>query len=391
MSAAFRIDPSSPTAGRRVYLDVQATTPLDERVRAAMEPYLSTIFGNPHSVEHDWGLQAARAVDDATARIAAVIGAQARDIVLTSGATEANNMALRGLLPARGKARIVSCVTEHASVGATLDALEREGHTVVRLPVDGEGLIDLDALDDALEPRTALVSIMAANSEIGVLQPIDEIARLSAERGVPFHTDAAQAFGRRPLPVGAIPIGLMSLSSHKIYGPKGIGALYVEPALRRRLRPLITGGGQQDGLRAGTIPTALAVGFGHAASLMQADASESDRIRGLRDRLWHGLQARIDGIYLNGSVEARLVGNLNIRIDGVDAETLLGLVPELALSTGSACHSRAIEPSPVLLALGLTREQAAGAVRLGVGRTTTADEIDYAIDRLATAVSRLRA
>jgi cysteine desulfurase len=380
------------TISNRIFLDYQSTTPTDPRVVQAMLPYFTEQYGNPHSVEHSYGLDAQEAINKSLHQLADVFGASATDIVLTSGATEANNLALRGLLPLHKKAHLISCVTEHRSVLGTLAALEREGHQVTLLPVDGDGLIDLDAVEAAFRPNTSLVTVMAVNSEIGVIQSILELGQLCHSRGVAFHTDAAQAFGKIDIDVSRGHIDMMSFSAHKIYGPKGIGALYVHPSLRKRLRPLITGGDQQGGLRAGTVPTPLAVGFGVAAALMRADgAADAARIRALRERLMVGLQARLGVVHLNGSAEQRIVGNLNLRIDGVDADSLLLATPELAISTGSACSAGALEPSSVLLALGLSTEQAGQSFRLGLGRMTTESDVDIALERIAATVSRLLA
>ncbi len=356
-----------------------------------MLPYFTEHFGNPHSVEHSFGVQAQRAIDAALTHIAAVIGAVADDMVITSGATESNNLALRGALPTGKKSHLISAVTEHQSVLGTLAALNDVGHAVTLVPVDAEGLIDVTAVEAAIRPATCIVSIMAVNSEIGVVQPYAELGQLCRSRDVLLHVDAAQGFGRMPLDVKRDGIALMSVSAHKIYGPKGVGALYVGPEARSHMRAQITGGGQQDGLRAGTLPTPLIVGFGEAARLMKEEgAVEEARLAQLRARLWGQLVEQVGGVHLNGSAEHRWVGNLNLRFDDVDADSLLLMVPQLAISTGSACTAGTPEPSKVLRALGLSQEQASQSLRIGLGRMTTAEQIDRAVTLIANAVGRLR-
>ena len=372
-----------------VYLDHHATTPLDPRVLDAMLPYFTERFGNPHSAQHAYGWAAAQAVDAARAQVAALIGALPEEIVFTSGATEANNLAIRGVVRAGDRRRFVTCMTEHPCVLETCRALRREGVEVTELPVAPDGLIDLDALRTALRPDTTLVSIMTANHEIGVLQPLAEIAVLCRERGVLLHTDAAQAGGHMLLDVAALSVDLMSLSAHKLYGPKGIGALYVRRGVR--VAPLFAGGGQERGLRPGTLPTALCVGFGRACALARAELEiEAARIRALRDRLYDGLRQALPEIRLNGAAAPRLPNNLNVCLPGVDAEDLLAELPELALATGAACASATQEPSPVLRALGLSDEDIQGSIRIGLGRTTTASEVEFAIEHLVAAARRLR-
>lgn len=385
------MDDADDSSTARIFLDYQSTTPVDARVVSAMLPYFTEQFGNPHSVEHSFGVQALWAIDVALARIADVIGASAGDIVITSGATESNNLALRGALPAGKKSHLISAVTEHQSVLGTLAALKEDGHAITLVPVDGEGLIDVAAVEAAIRPATRIVSVMAVNSEIGVVQPYAELGQLCRSRDVLLHVDAAQGFGRVPLDVKRDGIDLMSVSAHKIYGPKGVGALYVGPAARSRMRAQITGGGQQDGLRAGTLPTPLIVGFGEAARLMKEEgAAEAAGLAQLRSRLLGQLMEQVGGVHLNGSAEHRWVGNLNLRFDEVDADSLLLMVPQLALSTGSACTAGTPEPSKVLRALGLSQEQASQSVRVGLGRMTTSAEVDRAAALIADAVGRLR-
>lgn len=385
------MDDADDSSMARIFLDYQSTTPVDARVVSAMLPYFAEQFGNPHSVEHSFGVQALRAIDVALAHIADVIGATAGDIVITSGATESNNLALRGALPAGKKSHLISAVTEHQSVLGTLAALKEDGHTITLVPVDGEGLIDVAAVEAAIRPATRIVSVMAVNSEIGVVQPLAELGQVCRSRDVLLHVDAAQGFGRVPLDPKRDGIDLMSVSAHKIYGPKGVGALYVGPAARSRMRAQITGGGQQDGLRAGTLPTPLIVGFGEAARLMKEEgAAEAAGLAQLRSRLLGQLLEQVGGVHLNGSAEHRWVGNLNLRFDDVDADSLLLMVPQLAISTGSACTAGTPEPSKVLRALGLSQEQASQSVRVGLGRMTTSAEVDRAAALIADAVGRLR-
>jgi cysteine desulfurase len=373
-----------------VYLDHHATTPLDPRVLDAMLPYFKEQFGNPHSAQHAYGWSADEAVERARTEIAALIGALPDEIVFTSGATEANNLAIRGVAATAGARRhVVTCKTEHPCVLETCRALRADGFEVTEFAVAPDGLIDRDQLGRALRSDTALVSIMTANHEIGVLQPIAEIARLCHGRGIVLHTDAAQAAGRVPLDAAAQGVDLMSLSAHKLYGPKGIGALYVRRGVR--LAPVFAGGGQERGLRPGTLPTPLCVGFGQACVLARQELpDEAARVRVLRDRLDQGLRAALPDIRLNGAAAPRLPNNLNLSLPGVDAEDLLAELPELALATGAACASATQEPSPVLRALGLSDEAIAGSIRIGLGRTTTAEQIEFALDRLIAAARRLR-
>ena len=377
-----------------VYLDYQATTPTDSRVVQVMLPYFTEIFGNPHSRSHAFGTAAETVVETARAQVAQIIGADAKEIVFTSGATEANNLAIKGIARFHqgGRSQIVTCATEHKCVLESCRALEQDGFTVTVLPVAANGLIDLDRLEAAVSEQTLLVTIMAANNEIGVLQPLAAIGAICRAKGAYFHTDAAQAVGKIPLDVTAMNIDLLSISAHKLYGPKGIGALYVRRRPRVRLAPLLSGGGQERGLRSGTLPTPLCVGFGSACVLAAATMEEeAHRLRKLRDRLFNGLVARLQHIYLNGDADRRLAGNLNLCFPGVDGEELMVRLRDLAVSSGSACTSASIEPSYVLRALGLSKEAAHASLRLGLGRFTTEEEVDYAVERLATEVNRLQA
>jgi len=378
-----------------IYLDYQATTPVDERVLEAMLPYLREQFGNPHSVHHAYGAAAARGLEQARGDVAALLGAEPREIVFTSGATESNNTALKGVLRFRaalGRTHLVVPETEHKCVLESAKRLASAGFSVTWLPVQSDGLVDLDALDAAIRPETALVSVMAVNNEIGVIQPLDAIGRLCRARGVSFHVDAAQAVGKIPLDLGTTPIDLLSVSGHKLYGPKGIGALYVRRRPRARLEPLIDGGGQERTLRSGTVPVALAVGLGAACRIAQAEmAAERARLWTLHRRFWSALKAVLPEVTLNGHAEARIPGNLNIRVPGVIAERLIAALPDVAISTASACSSAEVEPSYVLRALGLDDTAAAESLRIGLGRMTTTAEIDLAAARIAETAAALRA
>lgn len=379
-----------------VYLDCHATTPLDGRVLAAMRPWLEEGFGNPHSGEHAFGRRAAAAADEARAQTAALIGATAREIVFTSGATESNNLAIKGAARFERRHRqrrdkIVTLASEHKCVLESVRDLEREGFRAVVLPVLKSGKADLAALERAIDDKTLLVSAMAANNEIGVLHPLAAIAALARAKGALFHSDAAQAGGRIPLDVEADGIDLMSLSGHKLYGPKGIGALYVRHRPRARLEPLFSGGGQERGLRSGTLPAPLAVGLGAACALAgEVLVEEAARLSGLRHRFLQGLGERAAGLTLNGDASDRLAGNISLTVAGVEAAALMAEVPELAFSTGSACTSAEIQPSWVLTAIGLSAAEAASTIRIGLGRFTTAAEVDFAVCRLAAAIARCR-
>jgi len=360
-----------------------------------MLPWFSEKFGNPGSVTHAYGREAEAAVERARGAVAALIGAEAREIVFTSGATESNNLAIKGAAHFHrelGKDRVVTVATEHKCVLESARALEREGFGVTVLPVDAQGLVDMDALRAAIDERTAVVSVMAANNEIGVLQPVAEIGALCRDKGVLFHTDAAQAVGKVPVDVDAMKIDLLSISGHKIYGPKGIGALYVRRRPRARLAPLFDGGGQERGVRSGTLPTPLCVGLGAAARIAAAEmAVEAERLLGLRRRFLAGIRARLPEVRLNGDAERRLPGNLNLSFPGVPALALMEACPGLALSTGSACTAAEVEPSYVLRALGLPDDLAQATLRVGLGRYTTDLEVDFAVERLAAAAQRLAA
>ncbi len=378
-----------------IYLDYQATTPLDPRVFAAMRPFLEEHFGNPHSAEHAYGWIAHEAVEEARRHVAAVIGARPEAVVFTSGATESNNLAIRGVFAALAPQRdhVVTIATEHKCVLENAHWIARHGGRTTILPVDRQGLVDVDRLRAAIDDSTALVSVMAVNNEIGTIQPLAEIGALCRERGVTFHTDAAQGFGKIPLDVDEMGIDLLSISAHKIYGPKGVGALYVRTSAPRvRIAPLILGGGQERGLRSGTLAPHQCVGLGEAARIAGAEmARDAEHARRLFLRLWRGLQEAVPGIRLNGPVGRRWWGNCNVTIPDVRAEELMARLPDLAISSGAACGSGSGEPSYVLRAIGRTRGEAERTLRIGFGRFTTTEEIDHAINRIAEAVSAARA
>lgn len=381
------------TQNAPLYLDYQATTPTDPRVVDAMMPYWTNKFGNPHSRNHHYGWEAEDAVEKARESLASLIGADAKEIIFTSGATESNNLAIKGVARFYGdkKNHIITCVTEHKCVLETCRYLEHDGFDVTYLHVKENGLIDLDELKAAITDKTAIVSIMAVNNEIGVIQPLKEIGAICREAGAFFHTDAAQATGKIPLDVNKMNIDLMSISGHKFYGPMGIGALFVRRKPRVRLVPIIHGGGQERGMRSGTLPTPLVVGLGVAAEIAAKEmAAEAERLHGLRKKMLDGLKSRLPEIYVNGDLENRIPGNLNISFAYVEGEGLMMGIKELAVSSGSACTSASLEPSYVLRALGVEEEMAHTSLRLGLGRFTTEEEIDYAVERIASEVTRLR-
>jgi len=368
---------------RTVYLDYHATTPADPRVVEAMLPYFGDKFGNAASRAHSFGWEAEKAVDLARQRIAGLAGAKPRDVVFTSGATESNNLAIKG----SGAAHIVTMETEHKSV---LEPPKRLGCRVTVLPPRPDGLVDLDRLRESIGSEPTLVSVMCANNEIGTVQPIREIGAICRERGALFHSDAAQAYGKVPIDVEADGVDLLSITAHKMYGPKGVGALCIRRR-RARLQPQIDGGGHEGGMRSGTLNVPGIVGFGEAATIASKEMpDEAERLRQLRDRLLRALSNEVD-VTVNGTMDHRLPGNLNVRISGVKADALLLNVPEIAFSTGSACTSASVEPSHVLRAIGLSTEAALSSVRFGLGRFTTQEEIDWSAGRIVEAVKRLRA
>jgi cysteine desulfurase len=380
---------------RPIYLDCHATTPVDPRVLAAMRPFWEENFANPGSVEHAMGRAAEEAVEQARGYVAELIGAYPREIVLTSGATEANNLAIKGaarFAAAQGsdRRRVVTLATEHKCVLESVKALAAEGFEPVILPVDANGLADPDALRAAVDDRTLLVSVMAVNNEIGVIQDLAAIGEVAKAAGALFHTDAAQAAGRVPLDVGEIRADLLSLSGHKVYGPKGIGALFVRRRPRVRLAALFSGGGQERGLRSGTLPAPLVVGFGEACRIAAIEgALDAGRIAGQRDRLLAALSAAIPGLAVNAPDAPRVSGNLNIAFPGgVAAEDIMAAAPGVCVSTGSACSSAEVEPSYVLRALGLDEARARATLRIGIGRFTSPADADRAAAMLAEAWRR---
>jgi cysteine desulfurase len=377
-----------------IYLDYHATTPVDPRALEAMLPYFSTQFGNAASRSHRFGWDADKAVERARQQLAALIGASGHEIVFTSGATESNNLVLKGVAAShrdRGD-HIVTSVIEHKSVLDTCRHLEREGWKVTYLGVDRDGRVEPDAVRAALTPRTVLVSVMAANNEIGSIQRLADIGAITRERGVLLHSDAAQAAGKIPLDVRQLGVDLLSFTAHKMYGPKGVGALYVRRrALRTPLAPLFHGGGHERGIRSGTLNVPAIVGFGRAAEInLEEMPAESARLATLRDRLFERLSTGIPGVGLNGPREGRLPHNLNVHFTGVEGESILMAVDDVALSTGSACSSGKVEPSYVLKAIGLSDALALASIRFGLGRFTTEAEIDYAAGKVAAVIAQLR-
>lgn len=379
---------------RPIYLDSHATTPIDERVLAAMLPYFTQHFGNPSSISHIYGWEAEAAVKQARELLAEAINATPEEIVFTSGATEANNLAIKGVAEAYFQTgqHIITIQTEHSAVLDPCKYLRSLGFEITLLPVKKNGLIDLNLLEKAFRPDTILVSIMAANNEIGVLQPLAEIGKLCRDHNILFHTDAAQAIGKIPLDVEAMKIDLLSMTAHKVYGPKGIGALYVRRRNPRvQLSPQLHGGGHERGMRSGTLYPPQIVGFAKAVQLALAEqATESQRLNQLRQKLWQQLQ-QLDGIHLNGDPTQRLPGNLNISVEGVDgAALLLGLQPIMAVSSGSACSSATTAPSHVLTALGHSEQLAYASIRFGIGRFNTAAEIDTVAQHAIATIKSLR-
>ncbi|MGD0869172.1 MAG: IscS subfamily cysteine desulfurase [Bryobacteraceae bacterium] len=376
-----------------VYLDHHATTPVDPRVLTAMLPFFGLNFGNAASRAHSFGWAAEKAVEHARKRVAHLAGAQPREIVFTSGSTESNNLAIKGAAEANpARSHFITVATEHRAVLDPLRHLERQGSRVTVLAPRPDGLLDPDELRRAILPETLLVSVMYANNEIGVLQPVAEIGAICRERGVLFHCDAAQAFGKVPMEVNALHIDLMSASAHKLYGPKGIGFLYVRrSAPRFQLAAQMDGGGHENGLRSGTLNVPAILGFGEACAICAREMpEESARLAAWRDQLLARLTAALDGVTVNGSMAHRLGGNLNLSFAGVDAESLLMAMPDIALSTGSACTSGTPEPSHVLRALGVSDELAHSSIRIGLGRFNTEEELDHAAHRIIESVKKLR-
>jgi cysteine desulfurase len=375
-----------------IYMDYGATTPVDPRVVDAIVPWLREHFGNPASRSHAWGWEAEEAVERARGQVASLIGADPREIVWTSGATESNNLAIKGaahFYKSRGN-HIVTVKTEHKAVLDTCRELERQGFEVTYLDVQEDGLLDLDKFTDALKPGTILASVMFVNNEIGVIQDITAIGNLCRERGVVFHVDAAQATGKLPIDMQALPVDLMSLASHKTYGPKGIGALYVRRKPRVRLEAQMHGGGHERGLRSGTLPTHQIVGMGEAFRIAAEEmATEGPRIRALQQRLLAGI-SDIEQVFINGDLTRRVPHNINASFNYVEGESLIMGIKGLAVSSGSACTSASLEPSYVLRALGRSDELAHSSLRITIGRFTTEEEIDYAVSTLKDRVAKLR-
>jgi cysteine desulfurase len=377
-----------------IYMDNHATTPLDPRVLEAMMPFLTSNFGNAASRNHQFGWLAEEGVEKAREHIAKLIGATTKEIVFTSGATESDNLAIKGVAEMyREKGNhIITAATEHKAILDTCKRLEKYGYRVTYLPVGKDGLIDLDDLKRAIDDKTILITIMYANNEIGVLQPVEEIGKLARERGVLFHSDATQAIGKVPVDVNKQNIDIMSLSAHKMYGPKGVGALYVRRKNPRvQLAPVIDGGGHERGMRSGTLNVPGIVGFGKACEIALQDMpKESCRLAGLRNRLRDSIMKELDEVYVNGSMEHRLPGNLNISFLYVEGESLLMGINDVAVSSGSACTSATLEPSYVLKALGLGDDLAHSSIRFGLGRFNTEAEVDYVSARIIEVVKRLR-
>src|SRR5438105_156838 len=377
-----------------IFMDNHSTTPMDPRVLEAMLPYFVEKFGNSASRNHQFGWEAEEAVENARKRIARLINCDAKEIVFTSGATESDNLALKGVVEMYKEKgdHVITCMTEHRAVLDTCKALEKRGIKVTYLPVAKDGLVSPDDVRKAITDKTILISIMMANNEIGVIHPVAEIGKIAKEKGILFHCDATQGVGKVPVDVETLKVDLMSFTAHKIYGPKGVGALYVrKKGPRVRLVPQIDGGGHERGMRSGTLPVPLIVGFGKACELCEQEMpTESKRIAALRDRLQAQIMRSLDECYLNGHPTQRLPHNLNISFAYVEGEALLMGVKEIALSSGSACTSATLEPSYVLRALGVGSDLAHSSIRFGLGRFTTEEEVDYTAKRMVEAVRRLR-
>jgi cysteine desulfurase len=375
-----------------IYMDYSATTPVDPRVAQKMIPFLTEDFGNPASRSHAFGWKAEGAVEEARGHVAALIGADAKEIVWTSGATEGNNLAIKGaahFYKTKGK-HLVTQKTEHKATLDTMRELERQGFECTYLDVEPNGIVDVKKLEAALRPDTILVSIMMVNNEIGVIQPIAQIGELCRSRGIIFHCDAVQAAGKLPIDLATLKVDLLTLTAHKMYGPKGIGALYVRRKPRVRIEPQIHGGGHERGFRSGTLATHQIVGFGEAARLAKLEmATDNERIRALRDRLWKGISS-MEEVVLNGDLEQRIPGNLNVSFNYVEGESLIMAIKDIAVSSGSACTSASLEPSYVLRALGRSDELAHSSIRFTLGKFTTQEEVDYAVDLVKAKVAKLR-
>ena len=376
-----------------IYMDYQATTPIDPRVMEAMLPYFTTRFGNPHSRNHSFGWEAQNAIEEARSEVAQLIGAEAKEIIFTSGATESNNLAIKGIAKFYGnrKNHIITVVSEHKCVLDTCRHLEQEGIKITYLPIKANGIIDLESLKNAIIDQTILVSVMAVNNEIGIIQPLKEIGKICREKGVLFHSDIAQGFGKIPIDVNEFNIDLASISGHKIYGPKGIGALYIRRKPRVRITPLINGGGQERGMRSGTLPTPLIIGLGMAAKIAYNEMEkDSKHVNYLFDKFLNNINKQIPEVYLNGDKDQRYKGNLNVSFAGVEGESLILAIKDLAVSSGSACTSASLESSYVLRSMGIDEELAHTSIRFGIGRFTTEQEIDYAVGLICSKINKLR-
>ncbi|XP_031617218.1 cysteine desulfurase, mitochondrial [Contarinia nasturtii] len=379
--------------GRPLYLDAQATTPLDPRVLDAMLPYLTSFYGNPHSRTHQYGWESEKAVEKAREQVATLVGADPKEIIFTSGATESNNIAVKGVARFYGekKKHVITTQTEHKCVLDSCRALEAEGFRVTYLPVQSNGIIKMDELEKAMTPDTSLVSIMTVNNEIGVMQPISEIGKLCKSKNVFFHTDAAQAVGKIPINVNESHISLMSISGHKVYGPKGIGALYVRRRPRVRVEALQSGGGQERGLRSGTVPTPLCVGIGAACEIAAKEMSyDHEWMEYLSKILIDRINVALPQVIRNGDPNETYPGCVNLSFAFVEGESLLMALKDVALSSGSACTSASLEPSYVLRAIGADEDLAHSSIRFGIGRFTTKEEIEYIADKCIKHVQRLR-
>ncbi|MBC6444937.1 MAG: IscS subfamily cysteine desulfurase [Alphaproteobacteria bacterium GM202ARS2] len=376
-----------------IYLDYQATTPTDPRVVDAMMPYFHEHFGNPHSRNHPYGWEAEEAIEKAREQVAHIINANPKEIIFTSGATESNNIAIKGVAKfyQERKNHIITCVTEHKCVLESCRHLSQDGFDITYLPVQENGLIDLDELRKAITDKTALISIMGVHNEIGVIQPLKEIGALAREHKVFFHSDCAQAVGKIPLDVQEMNIDLMSISGHKIYGPKGVGALFVRRKPRVRLAPMMSGGGQERGMRSGTLPTPLCVGLGEACAICEKEmAKENERLHSLHNQFIADIKSELSDVYINGDTTHRIPGNINISFAYVEGESLMMGIKDLSLSSGSACTSASLEPSYVLRALGVDEELAHTSLRIGLGRFTTKEQLKKAAQSIVSSVQKLR-
>ena len=375
-----------------IYLDYSATTPVDPRVAEKMIPYLTEHFGNPASRSHAYGWEAEKAVEEAREHVAALINADSKEIIWTSGATEGNNLAIKGAAHFyQGKGRhIITQRTEHKAVLDTCRELERQGFEVTYLDPEQNGIVDIEKFKAAIRADTIVASIMFVNNEIGVIQPVEQIAEICRSKGIIFHCDAVQAAGKLEIDLRKFKADLLTITAHKMYGPKGIGALYIRRKPRVRIEAQIHGGGHERGMRSGTLPTHQIVGFGEAARLAKLEmATDNERIRALRDRLWKGINA-LEEVYVNGDMEQRIPGNLNVSFNFVEGESLIMAIKDIAVSSGSACTSASLEPSYVLRALGRSDELAHSSIRFTLGKFTTAEEIDFAIDLIKSKVNKLR-